>query len=128
MISPAESAVPQPTGASIANIDAAADISGIELALRQILQAVSDGQDNRIGPLVEQLGALIQSLDPAGGTAAAGAVGADAAAGAATPQDLQRVMDLWKQTSLALASASQQASAELQRIAAGRSTLRAYRP
>jgi len=116
MISPAESAAPQPAGASIANIDAAADISGIELALRQILQAVSDGQDNRIGPLVEQLGALIQSLDPA------------AQAGAATPQDLQHVMDLWKQTSLALASASQQARAELQRIATGRSTLRAYRP
>jgi hypothetical protein len=37
-------------------------------------------------------------------------------------------MDLWKQTSLALASASQQARAELQRIATGRSMLRAYRP
>jgi dihydrodipicolinate synthase/N-acetylneuraminate lyase len=119
MTSPAESAASQPTSASIADI---AGIADIEQALRQILQAVSDGQDNRIGPLVEQLGTLIQSLNPAGGTAAA------AAAGAATPQDLQRVMDLWKETSLALASASQQACADLQRIAAGRSTLRAYRP
>jgi hypothetical protein len=124
MSSPAESAAPQPACASIADI---AGIADIENALRQILQAVSDGQDNRIGPLVEQLGTLIQSLDPAGGTAAAGAVGADAADGAATPQDLQRVMDLWKQTSLALASASQQASDELHRVVMGRKTIRAYR-
>jgi hypothetical protein len=113
--SPAEPVASQPTGASIADIAAAA-IAHIEKTLRQILRAVSDGQDNRIGPLVEQLGTLFESLDPA------------AQAGAATPQDLQRVRDLWKQTSLAIASASQQASAELQRIAAGRSMLRAYRP
>ena len=111
--SPAESAASEPAVAGIAGIAGVADV---ENTLRQILQAVSDGQDNRIGPLVEQLGTLIQSLSPAD------------KAGAATPQDLQRVRDLWKQTALALASASQQARAELQRIAAGRSTLRAYRP
>jgi len=114
--SPAEPVASQPTGASIADIDAAADIAHIEKTLRQILQAVSDGQDNRIEPLVDQLGTLFESLGPAD------------KAGPATPQDLQRVMDLWKQTSLALASASHEASTELQRIAAGRSTLRAYRP
>jgi hypothetical protein len=128
MSSPAESVASQPAGAGIASIAEIAGIAGIELVLRQIIQAVSEGHDNRIGPLVDQLGALFESLTPAGGTAAAGADAADAANGAATPQDLQRVRALWKQTSLALASASQQASAELQRIAAGRSTLRAYRP
>ena len=111
-----------PACASIAGVAGIAGIAGIERTLRQILQAVSDGQDNRIGPLVEPLGTLIQSLGPAD------KAGADGADGAAAPQDLQRVSNLWKQTSLALASASQQASAELQRIAAGRSTLRAYRP
>jgi hypothetical protein len=115
MSSPAESAAPQPACASIADI---AGIADIENALRQILQAVSDGQDNRIGPLVEQLGTLIESLDPADKACADGA---------ATPQDLQRVMDLWKQTSLALASASQQASDELHRVVMGRKTIRAYR-
>jgi hypothetical protein len=121
MNSPAESAAPQ-SACSTAQEPAGTVIAGIERTLRQILQAVSTGQDNRIGSLVEQLGTQIQSLSPAD------KAGADGAACAATPQDLQRVSNLWKQTSLALASASQQASAELQRISAGRSTLRAYRP
>ena len=113
MTSPAESAAPERAVADIAGIAGVADV---ENTLRQILHAVSTGQDNRIGPLVEQLGTLIESLDPA-----------DKAC-AATPQDLQRVRNLWKETSLAIASASHEASTELQRIAAGRKTLRAYRP
>ena len=113
--SPAEPVASQPAGAGIASIAEIAGIAGIELVLRQIIQAVSDGQDNRIEPLVDQLGTLFESLGPAD------------KAGPATPQDLQRVMDLWKQTSLSLASASHETSTELQRIAAGRKTLRAYR-
>jgi hypothetical protein len=105
-----------------ADAPAGAGMAGIELALKQIIQAVSQGRDDRVGPLVDRLGAMFESLTPADRTAA------DGADGAATPQDLQRVRNLWKETSLALVSASQQASAELQRIAAGRSTLRAYRP
>ena len=90
-------------------------LAGIEEALRQILQAVRDGQDDRVGPLVDRLGAAMESFGQAG------------MPGEAAPQDLNRVRDLWKQTSLALASAGQQASAELQRIAAGRKTRLAYR-
>jgi hypothetical protein len=112
---PAAAPAPAPAGASSADIAGIGGIADMEEALRQILQAVSDGHDDRIGPLVEQLGNLIHSVGPAD------------KAGAARPQDLRRVRDLWRQTTLALASASQQASAELQRIAAGRSALRAYR-
>jgi hypothetical protein len=88
-------------------------IADIERTLRQILQAVGDGQDNRVGPLVEQLGKIIQSVDPANATGHEQAIG--------------QVRTLWKQTALALASARHQAGAELHRIAAGRSSLRAYR-
>ncbi|MCX7429330.1 MAG: hypothetical protein NTW96_27365, partial [Planctomycetia bacterium] len=108
-----------PACTSVADITC---IAGIELVLRQIIQAVSEGRDDRVGPFVDRLGALFESLTPADRTAANGADGA------ATLQDLQRVSNLWKQTALAIASASQQASAELQHIAVGRSTLRAYRP
>jgi hypothetical protein len=109
--SPAESAASEPAVAGIAGIAGVADV---ENTLRQILQAVSDGQDNRIGPLVEQLGTLIQSISPAD---------------EAEPKEVvARIQALWKQASLSLASASHEASTELQRIAAGRSTLRAYRP
>lgn len=121
---PEEAGLPSfdPACTSVADIADIAGIAGIELVLRQIIQAVNQGRDDRAGPLVDRLGALFESLTPADRTAA------DGADGAATLQDLHRISNLWKQTALAIASASQQASAELQHIAVGRSTLRAYRP
>ena len=102
--SPPESAAQEPAGTGIA---------GIELALRQIIQAVSNGRDDRVGPLVDQLGSLFESLTPAD---------------KAEPEEaVVRIQALWKQATLAIASASHEASAELQRIATGRKTLRAYR-
>ncbi len=114
MSSPAEPVASQPAGAGIASIAEIAGIAGIELVLRQIIQAVSEGHDNRIGPLVDQLGTLFESLTPADK--------------AGSEEAVVRIQALWKQATLAIASASHEAGAELQRIAAGRSTLRAYRP
>lgn len=102
--SPAESAAQEPAGTVI---------EGIELVLRQIIQAVSEGHDDRVGPLVDQLGSLFESLTPADKSEPEEAV--------------VRIQSLWKQATLAIASASHEASTELQRIALGRTGLRAYR-
>ncbi len=90
-----------------------AALADIERALQQILQAVRDGQDDGIDQLVGQVGTLVESLD--------------AAEADAQPQAVQRVRSLWKQTALALATARQQANAELHRVTTGRRTIRAYR-
>ncbi len=98
---------PDPAGAS------SPGIAGIDLVLRQIIQAVSEGRDDRVGPLVDRLGALFESLTPTD---------------KAKPEEaVARIQALWKQATLAIASASHEAGAELQRIAAGRKTRRAYR-
>jgi hypothetical protein len=96
-----------------ASAPAEAGVAGIELVLRQIIQAVSQGRDDRVGPLVDRLGAMFESLTTAD---------------EAEPKEtVARIQALWKQATLAIASASQHARTELQRIAAGRKTLRAYR-
>lgn len=90
-----------------------AGIADIERALQQILQAIRDGQNDGVDQLVDQVGTLVESLDPAE---------ADA-----QPQAVRRVRSLWNQATLALATTGQQARDELRRLAAGRTSLRAYR-
>jgi len=101
---PACPAAPAPAGTVMA---------GIELVLRQVIQAVSEGHGDRVAPLVDQLDTLLESLTPADKADSEDAV--------------MRTQALWKQATLAIASASQQAAAELNRVATGRKTLRAYR-
>jgi len=91
----------------------AAGIADIEHALRQILQAVRDGQDDSIDQFVDEVGELVKSLE--------------AAEADAQPQAVRRVRSLFKQTALALATTGQQARGELRRLAAARTSLRAYR-
>lgn len=100
---------PDPAGAGMAGI---AGLAGIELVLRQVIQAVSEGRDDRVGPLVDRLGAMLKSFTPADN--------------AECEQAVARIQALWKQATLAIASASHEAGAELKRIAAGRKTRRAY--
>jgi len=109
---PADPPSPAPADAP-AGAPAGAGMAGIELVLKQIIQAVRDGHDERVEPLIDRLGAMFESFTHAD---------------EAEPKEVvARIQALWKQVSLSLASASHEASTELQRIAAGRKTLRAYR-
>ncbi len=89
-------------------------LANIELALQHILQAIGDGQSDGIEKLTDQMDTLVKSLD--------------AAEAHADPQAVMRIQALFKQATLAMATASQQARGELKRISAGRRSLRAYRP
>jgi len=90
-------------------------ITGIENKLRRLLDAVRAGRDDRLEAHLAELGDAIAALE-------------SAAASDVAPEDLARIRDLWKQAALALASATQNARGELQRVTAGRKTLKAYKP
>jgi hypothetical protein len=88
-------------------------IAGIEQALQHILQAVSNGRDDDIEKLMDQMGDLVESLD--------------AAEAHADAQAVLRIRTLFNQATLAMATASQQARGEHKHLSVGKRSLRAYR-
>ena len=90
-------------------------LEGIEARLRQILDTVKVGQDDRLDPLLDELEELVASLD-------------FSAARGSDPERLARIRVLWKEAALTLATAGQGARSELRRISTGRKTIAAYRP
>ena len=87
----------------------------IESKLRGIINAAQAGRDDKLDVLLDELDELIGAAD-------------SSPVANASAQDLARVRGLWKQAALTLASAKVAAGDELRRSAAGRKTLRAYKP
>jgi hypothetical protein len=90
------------------------NLCDIESRLRQIIEAVQTGQDDQLDELLDELDALVMSMESAG-------------AAEADPEELARIRNLWKQAALALAAAGQDAKGQLVRVVAGQKTLKAYK-
>jgi len=91
-----------------------AGLSDIENRLREILDAVRAGRNERLDPLLDELEALVAAFE--------------AAAGSAAREDIERIRALWEEAALTLATAGQAARGELRHVATGRKTLKAYNP